>query len=322
MRNRTISRIVALLAAATVVVPALIRVTAAPARADCPFIPPDHDPNVILIVYDVGIAHSVSDRVMLAGFEAGWVESHMNNLPCGDKDSLGVFQQRPSQGWGTPEQIMNVEYAATQFFTRAIVDDGNCTTCTAGQIAQRVQRSGFPERYDRAEAKARALMAEARASHSSVGGSAYMFGDQQHVVGVSAGGSLTKLSWSPSTGLVEQDWGGGTLEGKAIGYVHNGQQHVFARGADNTLRHWWQSGSGGPGLEDWNTAGRVMSDPTGFAYGDQQHVFFRNPDGDLEHRFYDLNSGQVFRWGVAGRAVRGQPVRIRAQRSAARLRPH
>ncbi|MDW8810008.1 hypothetical protein P1P68_35745, partial [Streptomyces scabiei] len=103
----------------------------------------------------------MSDKVMLAGFEAGWVESHMNNLRCGDRDSLGVFQQRPSQGWGTPEQILDVSYAAEQFFVRAVRVEQQSPGLTAGQTAQRVQRSAFPDRYDQAEAKARALVQEA-----------------------------------------------------------------------------------------------------------------------------------------------------------------
>ncbi|MEJ7651011.1 MAG: hypothetical protein WKF57_18515 [Nakamurella sp.] len=74
-------------------------------------------------VYEVGQRRGVSPRVLLAGFETGWVESHMNNLPCGDRDSLGVFQQRPSQGWGTPAQVQNVDFAANTFFTRAIPID-------------------------------------------------------------------------------------------------------------------------------------------------------------------------------------------------------
>jgi hypothetical protein len=81
---------------------------------------------------------------MLAGFETGWVESHMNNLPCGDKDSLGVFQQRPSWGWGSPEQILNVEYASNRFFAASVVQEGACPACTAGQIAQNTQNSGAP----------------------------------------------------------------------------------------------------------------------------------------------------------------------------------
>jgi FG-GAP-like repeat len=129
----------------------------------CTSIPSNHDPNVIRIVYQVGLDRNVSSKVMLAAFEAGWVESHMNNLPCGDKDSLGVFQQRPSQGWGAPEQIMDVAYASTQFFVQAQRNEPLYPNYTAGLLAQSVQRSCCPERYDQAEGRARSMMAEAAA---------------------------------------------------------------------------------------------------------------------------------------------------------------
>lgn len=122
-----------------------------------------------------------------------------------------------------------------------------------------------------------------------VGGRAFGFGSGQHYVAVGSAGTLANLSWSPESGVVQADWGGGSLTGKALGYAHAGQQHVFARGSDDTLRHWWFA----PGMDDWDTRGRVASDPTGFAYGSQQHVFYRNPDGQLEHRFYDLDTGHV-----------------------------
>jgi len=127
---------------------------------DCPSIPSDRDLAVTQIVHQVGASMGASPRVMLAGFEAGWVESHMNNLPCGDADSLGVFQQRPSQGWGTPEQIMDVNYAATQFFAQAIHNDPLFPDLSAGLLAQTVQRSCCPERYDEAEGKANEMLAE------------------------------------------------------------------------------------------------------------------------------------------------------------------
>jgi hypothetical protein len=128
----------------------------------CSSIPANHDPNVIRVVYQVGLDRNVSPKVMLAAFEAGWVESHMNNLNCGDRDSLGVFQQRPSQGWGTPEQIMNVSYAATKFFIQAQRNEPLHPEYTAGLLAQSVQRSCCPARYDQAEGKARAMLDEAR----------------------------------------------------------------------------------------------------------------------------------------------------------------
>ena len=63
--------------------------------------------------------YNAPPKVRLSAFEAAIVESGVHNLNYGDRDSLGVFQQRPSQGWGTPAQVTNVDYAATQFITRA-----------------------------------------------------------------------------------------------------------------------------------------------------------------------------------------------------------
>ena len=74
----------------------------APAQAETPIttlacpIPPNHDAAINVIVYRTARAHNVNDKVLLSAFQAAWVESRMNNLPCGDKSSLGVFQQR----WG------------------------------------------------------------------------------------------------------------------------------------------------------------------------------------------------------------------------------
>jgi hypothetical protein len=127
-------------------------------------VPPTHDPAIINIVHDIATQRAVTEKVMLAAFEAGWVESHMHNLNCGDRDSLGVFQQRPSQGWGTPEQCLDPVHATNKFLDQAIPNDANNPGYTAGQLAQSVQRSAYPERYDQAEGTARALIAEAAAS--------------------------------------------------------------------------------------------------------------------------------------------------------------
>ncbi|MEU8568810.1 hypothetical protein AB0C51_10670 [Streptomyces pathocidini] len=123
-------------------------------------VPSGYDPHVIATVWRIGQDYEVSEKVMLAGFEAGWVESHMNNLDCGDKDSLGVFQQRPSYGWGTPAQILDPAHAAARFFSRALARDYDNPDLTPGELAQAVQRSAFPGRYDDAEYRARAMMDE------------------------------------------------------------------------------------------------------------------------------------------------------------------
>lgn len=84
-------------------------------------------------------------------------ESTLVNLNRGDRDSLGLFQQRPSQGWGTPAQIMNPTYAATKFYQR-LVRVPNWQTIPLTEAAQAVQRSGFPNAYARWEPLADSLV--------------------------------------------------------------------------------------------------------------------------------------------------------------------
>ena len=116
----------------------------------------DEQIDIARTIYNVGLQMGATAKQMRAAFAAAWVESRFRNLNYGDRDSLGVFQQRPSQGWGTPQQILNVEYAARKFFETAqrVSQDG-----TPGQLAQRVQRSAFPQRYDEQIAAADKLLA-------------------------------------------------------------------------------------------------------------------------------------------------------------------
>jgi hypothetical protein len=73
-------------------------------------------------------------------------ESRLRNLDHGDRDSLGLFQQRPSMGWGTPEQILNPQYASTMFYQRLNQIPG-WQDMPLWQAAQAVQRSAFPQAY-------------------------------------------------------------------------------------------------------------------------------------------------------------------------------
>lgn len=121
------------------------------------------DPDVLRIIYTVGSNHGASDKVMLAAFETCVVESGCRNLPGGDRDSAGAFQQRPSMNWGTYEQVTDVQYAARQFFTRAIQRQHCCAT--SGLLAQAVQISCCPSKYDAHEAIARQRMTKGRTLH-------------------------------------------------------------------------------------------------------------------------------------------------------------
>jgi hypothetical protein len=110
--------------------------------------------------YDTARRLGASDKVILALFEAGAVESDWRNSPVAtDHDSVGFLQQRPSQGWGTVGQILNVDYATTSFVRRAMANEPQFSTSTAGALAQSVQRSAYPGRYDQAETAARTALA-------------------------------------------------------------------------------------------------------------------------------------------------------------------
>jgi len=104
----------------------------------------------------VGKRMGMPDHAVTVAFAAALQESRLHNLSGGDLDSLGIFQQRPSQGWGTPEQVMTPRYAATAFFEHlARVPDWASLPVTVA--AQRVQRSAAPDAYGEWEAEARVL---------------------------------------------------------------------------------------------------------------------------------------------------------------------
>jgi hypothetical protein len=83
-------------------------------------------------------------------------ESKLENLDHGDRDSLGLFQQRPSQGWGTPAQVRDPVYAANAFYDELVQVDGY-DSMRITEAAQEVQRSAHPEAYQDHADGARAL---------------------------------------------------------------------------------------------------------------------------------------------------------------------
>jgi hypothetical protein len=83
-------------------------------------------------------------------------ESKLQNLRFGDLDSLGLFQQRPSQGWGTPAQILDPVYAANKFYDALIKIDGY-QSMEITKVAQMVQHSATPQAYADHEQEGRIL---------------------------------------------------------------------------------------------------------------------------------------------------------------------
>lgn len=98
------------------------------------------------LIYQIGKRMGMSNRDIQIGLITAMQESSLKNLNYGDRDSLGLFQQRPSQGWGTPEQVTNPRYAITKFFTE-LKKVGHRDQMAMTEAAQAVQRSAYPDAY-------------------------------------------------------------------------------------------------------------------------------------------------------------------------------
>ncbi|GAA2518516.1 hypothetical protein [Winogradskya humida] len=96
----------------------------------------------------VGMRRKMSERAIVVALATALQESKLENLDTGDRDSVGLFQQRPSQGWGTPEQIQDPRYAADKFYT-ALKKVKGWKKMRVTDAAQKVQRSAYPNAYEK-----------------------------------------------------------------------------------------------------------------------------------------------------------------------------
>lgn len=121
-------------------------------------------------IISVGRSLGVNDYALVIALSAAMQESSLRNLNYGDRDSLGLFQQRPSTGWGTPAQVTDPVYASRLFFggpsnpnkgnTRGLLEISGWQSMTVTQAAQAVQRSAYPDAYAKWETSARAWLAQ------------------------------------------------------------------------------------------------------------------------------------------------------------------
>jgi N-acetylmuramoyl-L-alanine amidase len=122
------------------------------------------------IIVSVGRELGVPDYGIVIALATAMQESSLRNINWGDRDSVGLFQQRPSTGWGTAEQILDPAYATRLFFggpsnpnagkTRGLLDISGWANMALTDAAQRVQISAFPQAYAKWEASAWAWLYE------------------------------------------------------------------------------------------------------------------------------------------------------------------
>lgn len=94
----------------------------------------------------VGSKMDMPERGVVVALATAYQESRLENIEHGDRDSLGLFQQRPSQGWGTEEEIQDPRYSSKRFF-KALNKIEGWEDMRVTEAAQAVQRSAYPEAY-------------------------------------------------------------------------------------------------------------------------------------------------------------------------------
>ncbi|HYZ37145.1 MAG TPA: C40 family peptidase, partial [Pseudonocardiaceae bacterium] len=101
---------------------------------------------IVELIIAIGKQRRLPPRAWQIAIQAGMTESRLHNLHYGDRDSLGIFQMRPSQGWGTVAQVTDPVYEINKFYD-VLVRVPEWETQRPGDSAQDIERSAFPARY-------------------------------------------------------------------------------------------------------------------------------------------------------------------------------
>jgi hypothetical protein len=109
------------------------------------------------IIIEEGKKMGASPRDIQIALMTAMQESTLKNLNYGDRDSVGLFQQRPSCGWGTVAQCTDPRYASQQFYKHLLANK-NRDSMSLTQAAQAVQRSAYPDAYAKWEGLAAGIM--------------------------------------------------------------------------------------------------------------------------------------------------------------------
>lgn len=107
-------------------------------------------------IAEVAVSEGMPNHAVTVALAAALQESKLNNISHGDRDSVGLFQQRPSQGWGTAVQLTTPRFAAAAFY-KALDEVEGWEAMSVTDAAQEVQVSAAPDAYAKWEPEARVL---------------------------------------------------------------------------------------------------------------------------------------------------------------------
>ncbi|MGW2654426.1 M23 family metallopeptidase [Streptomyces sp. NPDC001478] len=246
------------------------------------------------VITNVARTRNLKPRAAVIAVATSMQESTLHNLRHGDRDSQGLFQQRPSQGWGTVAQVTDPIHASNKFYDR-LVKIPNWDTKDLSHVAQGVQRSGFPEAYAKWETSAGRLVAQVWGAdvidceqHSGGGKAAKAVGSWQAPVSVKSShnyraggtrwssGSHTGVDFPVPTGTELHAVGNGTVVEAGWGEAYG--NNIVLKMSDGTYTQYAHLSRVSVSTGQKVRAGQVMglTGSTGNSTGPHLHFEARN----------------------------------------------
>ncbi|WP_245866331.1 NlpC/P60 family protein [Prauserella marina] len=247
-------------------------------------------------IVSVGAARGLPPQAWQIAVQAGMAESGLRNLDYGDRDSLGIFQMRPSMGWGTPEQLQDVHYQINKFFD-VLLEVPGWEDMRPGEAAQAVERSAFPERYHEFEVAAQQVLGTVQ-------------GIECGTLGSDAAAAV--LSAATDQLGVPYAWGGGTLDGPGPGIEIDAGVVGFDCSA--LVRYAFHQGTRGavtlPRTSREQYAATSGADLTGQELLPGDLLFYGTGPSTIHHVALYLGDGQMVEAPESGSTVRIAPARL------------
>jgi cell wall-associated NlpC family hydrolase len=252
--------------------------------------------QIAAAIVAIGKQRQVPTRGWQVAVQAGMAESGLRNLPHGHADSLGVFQMRPSMGWGTPEQLLDVEYQVAKFYDVLLRIEG-WERMRPGEAAQAVERSAYPDRYHQFERAARHVLGAVQGVECSTADP------------VAAGGVLSVALEQVG---VPYAWGGGSLRGPGPGTGPDAD--VVGFDCSSLVQFAYHQGTGGQvtlprtSRQQYTATAAREVPATQLAPGDL--LFYGPSPGGIHHVALYLGGGRMVEAPQSGMTVRVTQVRL------------
>ena len=247
-------------------------------------------------------ARGLTERAAVIALTTAMAETTLHNYDGGDRDSVGLFQQRPSQGWGDPSDLVRPAYATNAFLNAMIrkYPDNAWQTAGIGAVCQEVQGSAVPGAYADEVANAQVVT------------DALWAGETSHTVGDYNGdGQTDRAVYRPSTGewriqyyrtngTAIWDWGQPTDIPVPGDYNGDGQydRAVFRPSTGEWLIQYYRTN--GTATWKWGQNGDIPVPGDYNGDGQFDRAVFRPSTGQWLIQYYRTNGTAIWTWGASG----------------------